>query len=99
MNCSTESGAEMPSDCLVRIPASKGSGHHEYSIPSAHSSMAAAGQAIALHEGWSRQPLEPDAIVTVIVGGVSSEVSNSTEHDAKQPTYRHLVGKVRHAGR
>jgi hypothetical protein len=75
--------------CLVLIPAPSG-GHHPYELEAA-SSLAAAAAALRLHP----KPVPDDAIITVILGGISPLLWNAPERNAKQPTYRHRAGRVR----
>ncbi len=77
--------------CLVLIPS--GGGNVDYTVDAA-SSMDAARQAVALH----RYALEDSCVITVIVNGRSPLLHGWREHNAIQPTFRHLAGTVRRKG-
>lgn len=85
----------MPADCLVLIPAATGGGTHEYYIDQANGSHEGARQALDQHEKITKRPMPEEAVITVIVGGISLMLWNALEHNEKQPTYRHLVSRIR----
>jgi hypothetical protein len=78
--------------CIVFIPDPRG-GNHEYHVEG-RSSFEAARAAIGVHETHFPR-LADRTIVTVVVEGKSMSLWEYEEHNRRQPTYRHRVGRVR----
>jgi hypothetical protein len=64
----------------------------------ARSSFEATRAAIAEHEKHYPRRLADDVVVRVVVDGKSFAAWDYVEHNARQPSYRHRVGAVRHSG-
>ena len=80
----------MTRDCLVQIPSDTGAGYHPYGL-AASSSMEAAAMALCRHA----REVPDEAVITVIVDGVSPRLWNAREINAAAPTYRHRAGQVK----
>ena len=78
--------------CIVFIPDPRG-GNQAYQLE-ASSSFEAARAAIGVHETHFPR-LADRTVVTVVVEGKSMTLSDYQEHNSRQPTYRHRVGRVR----
>ncbi len=79
-------------ECVVLIPAMP-SGHFDYDVQG-ESSLDAAWRALQAHEKRGLCVTD-DKIVRVILEGRGLMLSDCTEHNAKQPQYRHRVARVR----
>lgn len=79
-------------ECVVLIPAMP-SGHFDYDVQG-ESSLEAAWRALQAHERRGLSVAD-NRTVRVIVEGRGLMLSDCTEHNAKQPQYRHRVARVR----
>ena len=80
--------------CVVFVPYLKG-GSWCYDVKGS-SSFEAAAKALDQHEtNHANEKLTDDAILHVVVEGKTSMLWGHVEHNAKQPNYRHTVGRVR----
>jgi hypothetical protein len=80
--------------CIVFVPAENGNGNFTH-YANVESSFAAAWQALQEHEAIHKRKVPDDAILHVVIDGKDSHLHDFKEHNAKQPNFRHRVGRVR----